>query len=83
MSSDLRSSPKRLAAGGDIVVARDRMVGRGGLTVLRLVRKDLQRQAWQGEVESVSTPCGSCVFGPHERAVASSEQELGIHESAE
>ena len=47
-----------------------------GPSVLRLVRQDLHRQAWQ--VNSVSTPRRAGLIGPHECSITGAKQELGV-----
>jgi hypothetical protein len=54
--------------------------GRVGPVVLRLVRKELHRPAWQVDLLS---PNGSSLIGPHECAVAGAKQELGVNECTE
>jgi len=55
--------------------------GRVGPSVLRLVRKELHRPAWQ--VRNVSCPNGSRLIGPHERTIPSPKEELGIDQRTE
>ena len=55
--------------------------GRVGQSVLRLVRKEFHRPAWQ--VRNSSCPESSRLIGPHERTIPRPEEELGIDQRAE
>lgn len=55
--------------------------GRVGRSVLRLVRKELHRPAWQ--VRNSSCPNSSRLIGAHKRTIPCAKKELGIHERTE
>ena len=56
--------------------------GRVGLSVLRLVRKEIHRLAWQVQLDSLR-PSGSSLIGAHKRAIARAKQKLGVDEGSE
>src|ERR1041384_993296 len=56
--------------------------GRVGRSVLRLVRKELHRPAWQVEL-CASGPNGSRLIGPHKCTVPGAKQELRVDKRTE
>src|SRR2546423_11817232 len=58
--------------------------GRVGQSVLRLVRKELHRPAWQvSNPVNSSCPSSSRLVGPDERSMSCAEEELGVDKRAE